>query len=75
LALPASIVKEVLLKNKKIGVTEINSIITKATRANAPLCEMAVTEGLISSDEMANLIAQELGVTAIDLPKVKTNRA
>jgi type IV pilus assembly protein PilB len=74
LALPASIVKEVLLKSKKIGVSEINSIITKATRANAPLCEMVVTEGLISSDEMANLIAQELGVTAVDLSKVKITK-
>jgi type IV pilus assembly protein PilB len=74
LALPASITKEVLLKNKKIDLGEINALITKANRANTPLCEIVVSEGIISADDISSLIASELGVSAVDLTKVKVDK-
>lgn len=74
LALPNSIVKEILLKNKKIDLENINSVVTKATRAGRPLVELVITEGLVTSDEISELIAKELGVSAVDLLKIKPQK-
>jgi type IV pilus assembly protein PilB len=74
LALPNSIVKEILLKNQKVEPDKINSVVTKATRAGTPLAELVVIEGIINAEELSDLIAKELGVATVDLSQVKVQK-
>jgi type IV pilus assembly protein PilB len=74
LALSNSSVKEVLLKNKKIDLDEVSGLVIKANRANAPLSELVVTEGIVSAADMAKMIADSIGVSAVDLTKVKIQK-
>ncbi|MBN2015359.1 type II/IV secretion system protein [Candidatus Dojkabacteria bacterium] len=74
MALPSSIVKEVLLKHQKVDVAQVNALITKAMRGGVPLSELVVSEGFITAPEISDLIASELGVTAVDLSQVKIQK-
>lgn len=74
MALPNSIVKEILLKNKKVDPVQINTLVTKATRAGTTLAELVVMEGLIPQEEFLDLVSKELGVASIDLTKVKVQK-
>ncbi len=74
MALPNSIVKELLLKQKKIDLGELNRLTTKAKRSQNPLAEVVVSEGVLTSDELSEIIASELGVSSIDLSKIKIQK-
>jgi len=74
LALSNSIVKEILLRNKKLDQKKLKDLLVKAKRADRPLSEIVVKEGAITEDEIAQLIAGELGVSAVDLAKIKPQK-
>ncbi|MDD3647143.1 MAG: GspE/PulE family protein [Candidatus Dojkabacteria bacterium] len=72
--LPDSVVKEIVLEKKKLELGELNSLVTKASRAKASLADMAVSQGIFTAEEMNDLIAKKLGVSAVDLSQVKIEK-
>lgn len=74
MALPNSVIKEVLLKNNKVDPSLANTLVTKATRAGASLADIAVTEGIIDGTELSKLISTELNVAYIDLAQTKIDK-
>lgn len=74
MALPNSIVKEILLKNQKVDPATINNLVTKASRAGTPLAELISIEGIVGGEELTEMIARELGVAAIDLTQIKMGK-
>ncbi len=74
MGLPNSIVKEILLRNKRIDPSDIDSIITNANRTQTPLLEYLISEGKFTKDELCELISEGLGVTAVDLSKIKVSK-
>lgn len=74
MALPNSIIKELVLKNTKVDVAEIDKLIIKAKRSDLPLSELIVGEGLITQDQLSQIVARELGVSTVDLGKIKVDK-
>lgn len=73
-ALPNSVIKEILIKHNKVDQSVLNNLIVKASRVGASIGDLLVNEGLISQSELSELIAKELNVTAIDLSQTKIEK-
>jgi type IV pilus assembly protein PilB len=73
-ALPNSIIKEILIKNNKVIPTQIDPLLTKSSRAGVSLAETVISEGLVKNEELADYIAKELGVSTVDLSKIKIEK-
>lgn len=74
MALPNSIVKEILLKRKVTDISHVNDLATQASRIDTSLADLVVTEGIVSAADLSKLIANELGVSSVDLTKIKISR-
>lgn len=74
MALSDNLVREIVLKSGKIQPAQVDALITKAKRANAALSEVVVNEKIFTEEEIAKLISSELGLSAVDLTKVKIQK-
>ncbi len=74
MALPNSLVKEILFKYKKIDPTVLEKITNKAKRQSTPLIEVIVDEGVLLLEELYKLVSKEMDVPYVDLNKVKVSK-
>ena len=71
MALPDTVIQNVVLDKKALTPEELKALLKKASRSKATLAEFMIEQGVFTEEEMTNLISQRLGVSSVDLTKVK----